>query len=867
VELLPVFRSRTFSQRVTLSWNPSAPETEMGCGGSKDVGEPAFEGPSNESKEMDEELQRQNKEENKIVKLLVLGTGESGKSTVFKQMKILYSVPDPPTKFIMVVRANLFGNAHAVHHGMEKLGIKYATPEGDAAGQLILSKPADGNTDVDCCLAAFKTMYEDAGVQESVERAAEYQLNDSTRYFWDRADEILKADYLPTEQDVLRARVRTTGIVQQNFQIGANRYTMFDVGGQRNERRKWIHCFDNVTAVIFVTAISEYDQVLYEDENTNRMDEATTLFDQICNHPSFKKTSMILFLNKRDLFEKKLVKKDLTCWDPACDAGHDYNKAIEYIKKKFINLNKEPENRQVYSHATCATDTSNIAFVMESVFDIILKENLRKMDMADVDKLMDSGNATGTSSIKFPAPYGKGSIVLCACNIVDTLQTREVLVDACGDRLPSVEIMEGKLSKDSADWIWLMGLGKSMPALPTARGELGTFQGNLKDAARKLREVLGLSETGEIGMIYDTPIVMESSGTTLIVCVQSHQSPSPFGGILKTSWKNFEAFEDACYSKFAGKSEPNAPPAKGEEFDPFAPNPVGHRWFKGICLYTAQVNAAPAKGVYLGIFRVLSSPSGFQVMVNEHNRNMIPLIFLTETQLTSAEKKWMHGVRLRWSRKVPLLEGKAPNRGWLGPEMSGEEGATFAEKLWWAIDEAKARLSATSLGDFYDAEVMDVDENDNIQMVMFASMAKDSADILPGHVWVDRMELEVQNMKCMCPKTLGSLLNEQNQLMTKYIALSSKAAEGGDMENMAQVRRDKDKLKLQIEDMLKSQTPLKWVNRVIMWVADKMPSFTTAVEGSADMEINALVDKALANNSQINHSQTQRAALIKKYCK
>ena len=66
---------------------------------------------------------------------------------------------------------------------------------------------------------------------------------------------------MPTEQDVLRARVRTTGIVQQNFQIKDKKYTMFDVGGQRNERRKWIHCFDNVTAVIFVTAISEYDQV------------------------------------------------------------------------------------------------------------------------------------------------------------------------------------------------------------------------------------------------------------------------------------------------------------------------------------------------------------------------------------------------------------------------------------------------------------------------------------------------------------------------------------------------------------------------------------------------------------------------------
>ena len=93
--------------------------------------------------------------------------------------------------------------------------------------------------------------------------------------------------YLPSPQDILRARVRTTGIVQQNFKIAESQYTMFDVGGQRNERRKWIHCFDNVTAVIFVTAISEYDQMLYEDENTNRMEEALMLFDQILNHPSF----------------------------------------------------------------------------------------------------------------------------------------------------------------------------------------------------------------------------------------------------------------------------------------------------------------------------------------------------------------------------------------------------------------------------------------------------------------------------------------------------------------------------------------------------------------------------------------------------
>lgn len=86
---------------------------------------------------------------------------------------------------------------------------------------------------------------------------------------------------------------------------------MFDVGGQRSERKKWIHCFENVTAVIFLAAISEYDQVLVEDEAVNRMQEALTLFDSICNSRWFQETSMILFLNKKDKFADKLPKSPL----------------------------------------------------------------------------------------------------------------------------------------------------------------------------------------------------------------------------------------------------------------------------------------------------------------------------------------------------------------------------------------------------------------------------------------------------------------------------------------------------------------------------------------------------------------------------
>jgi len=108
--------------------------------------------------------------------------------------------------------------------------------------------------------------------------------------------------------------VRTTGIVESNFVIDGNHFKMMDVGGQRNERKKWLHCFSGVTAILFVVALHEYDQVLFEDEETNRMVEALNLFDEICNYKVFKKTSMILFLNKRDLFAEKIQKSSINTW-------------------------------------------------------------------------------------------------------------------------------------------------------------------------------------------------------------------------------------------------------------------------------------------------------------------------------------------------------------------------------------------------------------------------------------------------------------------------------------------------------------------------------------------------------------------------
>lgn len=124
--------------------------------------------------------------------------------------------------------------------------------------------------------------------------------------YFDSIDRIGAQDYLPNNQDILRSRVKTSGINETTFRIQHLTYKIIDVGGQRSERKKWIHCFENVTTILFLVALSEYDQLLFEDETVNRMQEAFSLFDSICNSQWFIKTSIILFLNMIDLFQEKL---------------------------------------------------------------------------------------------------------------------------------------------------------------------------------------------------------------------------------------------------------------------------------------------------------------------------------------------------------------------------------------------------------------------------------------------------------------------------------------------------------------------------------------------------------------------------------
>ncbi|KAI9717659.1 MAG: G-Protein alpha subunit [Candelaria pacifica] len=154
---------------------------------------------------------------------------------------------------------------------------------------------------------------------------------------------------------------------------------MFDVGGQRSERKKWIHCFESVNCLLFLVAISGYDQCLVEDKDANQMQEALMLFESIANSQWFSKSAIILFLNKIDLFKQKLAYSRITKYFPDYrDDPEDANKASKYFADRFKGLNRNPQ-KEIYSHFTNATDTNLLKITMSSVQDMVIQRNLHTL--------------------------------------------------------------------------------------------------------------------------------------------------------------------------------------------------------------------------------------------------------------------------------------------------------------------------------------------------------------------------------------------------------------------------------------------------------------------------------------------------------
>ena len=233
-----------------------------------------------------------------------------------------------------------------------------------------------------------EAVWQDEGIQETFKRSHEYRLIDCAQYFLNRVATIRKANYSPTAEDYLRCRVLTRGITETRVQIDGVTYNLFDVGGQSEERRKWIQCFNDVRVILFVVPCSSYNLSLAEDPTQNILKESLHLFHSIWNNRFLKKVPIMLLLNKQDLLRDKIMNQqwklenyfqgysDYTISDDSQRADgelEEVRRAKCFIRDEFLKIiaaTGENSCHRCYSHFTCAIDAESVKRVFANIQEI-----------------------------------------------------------------------------------------------------------------------------------------------------------------------------------------------------------------------------------------------------------------------------------------------------------------------------------------------------------------------------------------------------------------------------------------------------------------------------------------------------------------
>ncbi|TFK29523.1 heterotrimeric G protein alpha subunit [Coprinopsis marcescibilis] len=242
------------------------------------------------------------------------------------------------------------------------------------------------------CKDDMKALWQDKAVQQALQRRG-IQLLDTAGFFLNDLDRIATRDYAVTDNDIVRARLRTVGMQEHRLSFKHGpwddpktgrpsgwEWRIFDVGGCRTLRRAWLPYFEGVNVIIFLSPVSVFDQRLEEDSRVNRLEDSIILWTSICSSTLLAKTQLILFLNKCDLLRRKL-KRGVRVNQYLPSYGERPNEVmavVKYLREKFKDIQKQcsPEHRSAYIYPTTVTDTEATAVTLESVRDGVLRENL-----------------------------------------------------------------------------------------------------------------------------------------------------------------------------------------------------------------------------------------------------------------------------------------------------------------------------------------------------------------------------------------------------------------------------------------------------------------------------------------------------------
>ncbi|XP_055533694.1 guanine nucleotide-binding protein G(f) subunit alpha [Wyeomyia smithii] len=364
-------------------------------------------------KQLEKRITQINEKFHTSVKILLLGAGESGKTTIIKQMKILheqngFSFDERLDKLHDIIE-NIHESIYELVRHVILMNLQFDSKENHWCAQDILKigKQAPWHLSMEY-VQRVRTLWADNGVRKCFKRSNEFQLIDSAKYFLDRIEIISMPGYIPSNVDILNCRKTTNGIQEVRFRIpmsksfggGYQEFRIFDVGGQRSHRTKWMQVFEGIEAVLFMIACGSFDQTLREDPSKNRLAEAFELFRGVWHNRFLSETGIIVFLNKQDILKQKIeAGKSIEDYFPEynqykenadSDICDEYTRARTFIKSMLVDITNEPprrtshlikRKRSCYYHYTIATDTNNIRMVFNDVHNIILARNLQNIDV------------------------------------------------------------------------------------------------------------------------------------------------------------------------------------------------------------------------------------------------------------------------------------------------------------------------------------------------------------------------------------------------------------------------------------------------------------------------------------------------------
>ncbi|KIK02088.1 hypothetical protein K443DRAFT_677862 [Laccaria amethystina LaAM-08-1] len=270
------------------------------------------------------------------------------------------------------------------------LGGKSKSPKSAHSGEIEgwWEDPDDPVHALNACAPVMMELWRDPKVKQRLHEKR-IRLEESSGFYLDEIHRITAKKYIPTDADVLKARLKTMGVVEHTFSIpsGSNRgveWRIYDVGGSRNQRQAWAPYFEDVNAIIFLAPISVFDQVLAEDARVNRLEDTLLLWKSVVSNRLLANVNVVLFLNKCDLLQAKLeagirLNQHMVTYG---DRGNDYESVSKYFRNKFGALHQSytpNKERELYIHLTAVTDTRRTAVIIATVRDIIIKGNLRNM--------------------------------------------------------------------------------------------------------------------------------------------------------------------------------------------------------------------------------------------------------------------------------------------------------------------------------------------------------------------------------------------------------------------------------------------------------------------------------------------------------